>query len=90
MFLIGAIKLLAEKKFKTCSIFTRLFRGGNINFIEKKGENIFYRKEISWKILASAYVIMSLTSRYECSLLSILSAKMNKENIDFFLYSFLR
>ena len=36
MFLIGAIKPIAEKKFRTCFIFTRLFRGGQLGEFEIK------------------------------------------------------
>ena len=36
MFLIGAITPIAEKKFKTCFIFTRLFRVGKSGEYEIK------------------------------------------------------
>ena len=36
MILIGAIKPIVENKFKTCFIFTRLFRGGELRAYEMK------------------------------------------------------
>jgi hypothetical protein len=35
MFLIGSIKSKVDKKFKTCFIFTRLFKGGELRARKK-------------------------------------------------------
>ena len=46
MFLIGAIKPIAEKKLKTCFIFTRLFRGWQSGEYEIKPVLLLYADRV--------------------------------------------
>ena len=62
MFLIGAIKHIAEKKLKTSFISLRSrFDGGKKNFIQKKGE----------KLLPAAGKILSLSIEFMSSQVNI-------------------